>query len=514
MRVGISGALVAAAATVLTLGAAGANGQPIKCGWGRPEFEGLQRLAVTRAQPPDLDATYITPDSTFAVHYDTTGPNSPDLTSTRPDGVPDWIVSVAAALDSSRSLLLDLGYVPALPDGDGIYDVYLQEYGGTVYGETFFGTPAFGEPAVTYIVMDNDFAADENYFTHGLNAARVTSAHEYFHAVQLAYGWRSNDLFLYELASTWFEDIAYPELNDWTFWYPDFGNRPTQALVTSPSRGGGASIAIFGHYLTQNFGIEIMREIWAAFIAQGGQGAIAGALPAGRSLTGVWIDFVARLFANGRGSQHYFYADQAVLARPEKGADRQVLEKITVAFDGLSPGVTAIQALAVEHPTSLQLQVEAAPPEYAAQVALEAQGFSLHSIGFQKWFASGLDQFSEIILVVGGGQDSLLISAALSDVQLAINHVYPNPIRPGAVPALSIEYTLAAGSSAGGQTITFYNLLGQELYRLDIARFGEGQKVTVPLPSFTLDRWPAGIYFMRLTRGGFKSSVRAFTVLR
>ena len=513
MRAGISGALVAAAATVLTLGAAGANGQPIKCGWSRPDFERLQRLAVTRAQRPDRDATYITPGNTFAVHYDTTGIHSPDLASTRPDGVPDWVVSVAAALDSSRRLLLDLGYVPALPDGDGIYDVYLQEYGGTVYGETFFGTPAFGEPAVTYIVMDNDFAADENYFTQGLNTARVTSAHEYFHAVQLAYGWRSSDLFLYELASTWFEDIAYPEVNDWAFFYPAFGNRPTRSLNT-PSLLGGASIAIFGHYLTQNFGIETMTEIWAAFVEHGGQGAIAGALPAGRSLTGVWIDFVARLFANGRGPRHYFYADQDLLLPPVTGAARTVSENITVAFHGLSPGVAAIQALAVERPTSIQLQVEAAPPEYAAQVALGAQGFSLHRIGRQKWFASGLDQFSEIILVAGGGQDSLVISVSLSNVQLAINHVYPNPIRPGVEPTLSIEYFLAAGSPAGGQTIAFYNLLGQELLRLDIAQYGEGQTLTVPLPSFTMDRWPAGIYFMRLTRRGFKPSVRAFTVLR
>lgn len=516
MRDGVSWALLGATAIVLTLGAAGAYGQPVKCGWGRQAFEGHGRLAFTPAQQPDLDATYMTPGGTFAVHYDTTGVHRPPLATTRPDSVPDWVVSVGAALDSSRNLLLDLGYLPALLDGDGIYDVYLHEYGGRIYGETVFDTPGFGEPAVTYIIMDNDFAQEENYFTHGLDAARVTCAHEYFHAVQLAYGWRSdNDRFLHELASTWFEDIAYPEVNDWLFWYPRFGERPTQSIDTSPFRGGGYPLAIFGHYLAQHFGLEIMREIWAAFVVEGGQGAIEQVLAQnGRGLATVWPQFVARLFANGRAPEHYFYLDQALMLPPVSGFPRIVSEEITVEFQGLSPGVAAIQSLAVEQPTSLQLRVAAHPAAYAAQVALDVQGFSLHSIGQQNWFASGLDQFSEIVLVAGGGQGSLLISAALTDVQLALNHVYPNPIRPDMAPTLSIEYTLAAGSPSGRQILAFYNLLGQEMYRLDLSEFGEGQTLTYPLPSFTLARWPAGVYFMRLTRGGFMSSVRAFTVLR
>jgi hypothetical protein len=198
-------------------------GQPIKCGWASHPPAVQDRIATVSLFRPDRHQSYISPDSAFMVHYDTSGFDAPDLTSTEPDGVPDWVVDVGAALDSIRSLLLALGLDPALPDDDGIFDVYLQDNGGGLYGETIFATSVAGGGWIAYIEMENDFAADENYHTHGLNAARVTCAHEYFHAVQLAQEFKESDVFLYELTSTWFEEVVFPEVNDWVYWFDEAG---------------------------------------------------------------------------------------------------------------------------------------------------------------------------------------------------------------------------------------------------------------------------------------------------
>ena len=486
-----------------------AAGHPTKCGWGLPVAAGRRRLAL--AARPVRDATYISPDSAFAVHYDTAGIHSPDLASNRGDGVPDWVVDVAAAMDSSRTLLLDLGFVPALPDADGVYDVYLKEYGGTFYSETILETPGGGGKWVAYMLIDNDFAEDENYYTHGLDAAQVSSAHEYFHAVQLAYGWRATDLYFYELSSTWFEDLAFPEVNDWQFWYDPLGQNPGRNL----SRTDGYSVAIFAHYLSENFGPGIMPQIWANLMALGSLASMRESLSAfGTNFTSIWIDFIARLFINSRAPELYFYPDQALLAPATAEAAQVVEGNLRVVFQGLATGTAGIQALAVARPTSLELRVETPPPEYAAKVVLGAGGYGLYNIGLQAWYASDLDDRSEIILVVGADQDSMAITAALSGVQIALNNVYPNPIDPGKQGQLTIGYTVTADPFAGGQSIAIYNLLGQELYRADLDPFSGGGANILQLPATTMQRWPAGIYFLRLRQGDRRAIGRAFTILR
>ncbi|MFC1484596.1 hypothetical protein ACFL6Q_06080, partial [Candidatus Neomarinimicrobiota bacterium] len=133
-----------------------AAGQPIKCGWGMHPPAMHDRIAAISLFRPDRHQSFISPDTAFMVHYDTSGADAPDLTSTRPDGVPDWVVEIAVALDSVRSLLLALGFDPAWPDDDSIYDIYLQDNNGGLYGEIFYPDYHPEGGYITYIEMDND----------------------------------------------------------------------------------------------------------------------------------------------------------------------------------------------------------------------------------------------------------------------------------------------------------------------------------------------------------------------
>lgn len=461
---------------------------------------------------------YISASGEFAVHYDTSEYHAPDLTDDDGDGEPDWVVEVAAALDSARNLLLALGFDPALPDNDGIYDVYLKEYGGVFYGETYFETKVGDDRYITYIEMDNDFADDEHYYTHGIDAARVTAAHEYFHAVQLAYGWRSGDIFFYDLSSTWFEDVAYPDVNDWVYWFKEgrysFGETPTQPMA----RTDGYSIAIFGHYLTHITGIyqpDIMRQAWERFMSTNATAAIEGSLRSHSvSLTPAWTDFVARLFLNSRAPEFYFYADQDLLDTPDPGAVEIVIDGLSVPFYNLRPGTAGIQALEVEKTTNLYLKVWTAPTTYAAEAVHSTSGYNLHPVSDIKWWSTRLAGNSEVVLVVGGEQDSIVVDARVSDLQLAMNRLYPNPMSPGSSDRMTIEYIVAKDLIPGEHHLMIYDLLGKEIYHRRLDQPEYGQILTLNLPVFQMKNWSSGVYFLRLTLGSAYSTSRTFTILK
>ncbi len=504
------------------------NGQltvdrPIKCGWGaHPEL--LRTRIAALQERPVRHKTYFSPDSTFAVHYDTTGINSPDTTSTQVSGTPDWVIEVAAALDSARNLLLALGFDPAPADDDGIYDVYLEEYNGYTYGYTVpDGSDVHGR-IISYIRMDNDFAEDEYYYTHGINAARVTAAHEYFHAVQMGYKPAYSDFFFYELSSTWFEDVAYPDVDDWVYWFKEgsetFGKKPTQPMAGTD----GYSIAIFGHYLTWwSDGMDIMRQTWERFKSTSATAAIEYSLTSCSSnLTVAWTDFVARLFLNGRAPDLYFYADQDLLDPPDPGTVEIVVDDISLPFYSLRPGTAGIQALELARPANLCLQVQSEPTTYCGRVVIDRDGnyLTLNNLTSNAWHIAGLSSLSRVVVVVGGERDSVVVTVTATDtlthLAFSLDYLAPNPLLPNrpAHGEITLGYTVGEALSQGGHRIVIYNLLGQELYSQRITRtVGEGSH-TLYLSTLPFLTWPSGVYILRLTVDQRYTFTRTFTLLR
>lgn len=104
--------------------------------------------------------------------------------------------------------------VPAQDNGgDGKFDVYLGNIGADgVYGYCTTDVPQTTQEQYSYCVLDNDFSpAQFGEVVNGLNAARVTSAHEFNHAVQFSYD-VTDDLWLLEAAATWMEDQVYDDI--------------------------------------------------------------------------------------------------------------------------------------------------------------------------------------------------------------------------------------------------------------------------------------------------------------
>ena len=211
---------------------------------------------------PNLDAYYISPGGFFRIHYDTLGINAVSMDDFDGSGVPDYVEEVADSYEYVYSVEVgQMGYNPPPDDNneDGQeWDVYIKNISD--YGFTNYVTdPRNPNRWITYITMDNDYT---HTGTVGMDAARVTAAHEFFHMIQFGYYFRSDDIFLMEAASTWMEDVVYDYVNDYYYYLPGFFRDTNVAF----DYGYGLhmyGLCIWFHFLEKHLGTrDIVRLVW------------------------------------------------------------------------------------------------------------------------------------------------------------------------------------------------------------------------------------------------------------
>ena len=221
-----------------------------------------QLLLKPLLQRPVTDASFVTPGGFFRVHYDLTGPNAPGYD----------LDLLAEALDSSYKFEIDfLGYNtppgdsatnPNIPfeeyGGDNRYDIYIGNLGSGFYGYTQFeyevepGSNRFS----SYMIIDNDFT---NYYSSGIDGARVTVAHEFHHSIQGGnYIFRTEDTFFYEITSTAMEEFVFDDVNDYYAYMPSYFSSPETPLPLT----NGYSTATWNIYLRDNFDYDIIKRQW------------------------------------------------------------------------------------------------------------------------------------------------------------------------------------------------------------------------------------------------------------
>ncbi len=207
---------------------------------------------------PITDTSFVTPNGFFRVHYDLTGSSAPRYS----------LDSLAIALDSAYNFEINyLGYPPPPSDngagGDNRYDIYIVSLGNS-YGytepenEVAPGTNRY----TSYMVIDNSFAG---FYTSGINAARVTVAHEFHHSIQIGdYIYRYDlDEFFYELTSTSMEHFVYPSIHDYYQYLPGYFDDTQFSLGKNfGSRNQEYGLAIWNIFLKDNFGYDIIKKEW------------------------------------------------------------------------------------------------------------------------------------------------------------------------------------------------------------------------------------------------------------
>ena len=214
----------------------------------------------------DLPEKHLSESGRFLIHYTLSGINEVSAEDVDGNEVPDYVDEVAAAFDSAYVLEVEeLGYRKPIDDGDGAWDVYVLNMSG-VYGYTYPDIRV-GSAYTCYLEIDNNYE-DSFYPTQGLDALRVTAAHEFFHVIHFSYYGLGGLEWWMEISSTWMEDVAYDEVNDYYHYLFYFFDYPDKRLDTK-NNGYEYGACIFAHYLAKRFGPEVIRDIWEDIGASG-----------------------------------------------------------------------------------------------------------------------------------------------------------------------------------------------------------------------------------------------------
>jgi hypothetical protein len=218
-----------------------------------------------------------------------------------------WVKKMLHMMDHIWSYeVKKLGYRKPLSDGhrggNGKFDVYLKElHHQGLYGLTTAERPTSYSRRLfsSYLLLDNDFARRQ-YHAKPMATAKVTAAHEFFHAIQFGYDARE-DSWLLESTATWMED-QYDDAGNDNRQYLRYGQLadPDQPLDTFQP-GGFAQYGNwpFFEYLSEHFGRGIVKSIWnRAAVFQGGghdfsAQAIRGAVNKHGGLTKVFARYAA-----------------------------------------------------------------------------------------------------------------------------------------------------------------------------------------------------------------------------
>lgn len=253
---------------------------------------------------PGLSGTVRTVDTRhFRIFYTLSGSDAVAIEDANGNGIPDYVEAVAEALEYSRGVLIEvLGWADPPPDGsiggDSRYDIYLQDLdfniSGTAeggQGQMFVGdnpnTPAIEwYSSASFIRIDNDFEEilELGFPVSQLTSMRNTVAHELMHAIQYGYDATEPHGWLWEATATWVETLVYPEVRD----VPMYLTAAFKSTDTCLLAYGGDerqedrlhwySRWLFLRYLSEQYGPEIIREIWEQAVREDGYETLEAAL--------------------------------------------------------------------------------------------------------------------------------------------------------------------------------------------------------------------------------------------
>ncbi len=236
----------------------------------------------------------------FCIHYVTEGADAPDPADGDGDLVPDYVETMLAVFErevrpcetgtAAGDCGLDAGgqngNLPGqgwrAPPSDGALggpagrmDVYIAQLGGgpggSLYGALVPDPGQTGPVQSSWQIMDDDYAPSEFTTTSGLSALRVTAAHEFHHAVQLAYD-ADVDTWMFESTATHLEDLVYPTIDDYLQYLAEWTPAPAQdrPMATSDPGGKWYATAVWNQWLQARFGPTALQHAWQVSAAPAG----------------------------------------------------------------------------------------------------------------------------------------------------------------------------------------------------------------------------------------------------
>ena len=382
----------------------------IKCGFGIvssirsnfSHFTPAQRLRLkSLLDRPVTDTSIVSPGGFFRVHFtkaDTPNyiPDDIRMTITSSSEMQllqkEYLDSLTIALDSAYNFEINyLGYPPPPSDngtgGDNKYDIYISSLGNE-YGETDPDSEV--EPGsgtfTSYMLINGDYSG---FFTNGINAARVTVAHEFHHSIQIGnYIYRYDlDGFFYELTSVSMEHFVYPTIRDYLQYLPSYFYNTQNSLGLNGTLQEYA-LAIWNIFLKDNFGFDIIKKQWQLMPQLRALQAIAN------SFTDYNTSFRKPPVVDRPTAQHEWLADDQLHFR--QGFSRPFEQRLQIPFVNLH------RALVTE------LGIERVPEvvhadQNAQQVGFQVEAIRLPALGQLKHLVAADTAIEDLQRVVGPG---------------------------------------------------------------------------------------------------------------
>ena len=453
-----------------------------------------QRILGKVLQRPLMPESLLTPSGRFRIHYRTTGRDAVDPADTSGNGVPDYVDSVSAVLEHVWRVEIEtLGFrAPPADGGAGggpELDVYLLDLGRlSYYGLTY--PESNGATTSTYLQLDNDYTnsvygqagyCPPSVGTRGLVALRVTVAHEFFHMVQFGYYQGRDGSWWQEASSTWMEDVAYPDADDYLQYVCAFLGSTSRSLDSGRPLAGdyhpyGASI--FAHFLDQRYDRSVVRLIWEEL----GRRASADMSHFDRVLQGVddeglegaVADFGLWNYFTGTRQHAQFYSEGGKYPEPP-ALPVSVAPKVAVYDSGAVDHLASAYVSLVPHGGGgVTLDTQLDRGGWQRQLVLAAadslQILKLGELGPVE--VADWEAYEDIVLVITNTESSGLgfgyrvsveydpdMSGGDAPLATIVGNAHPNPFHPESDGRVLLPYELQR--SAPAARISVFSVDGQ-----------------------------------------------------
>tara|TARA_B100000676_G_scaffold311630_1_gene382221 strand:+ start:1286 stop:2791 length:1506 start_codon:yes stop_codon:yes gene_type:complete len=421
------------------------------------------------AQRPNLENTLISPSGNFLIHYDNTY-----------EGIAEYAYQVSIAADSSQKVIVDLmNFRNHVQDSDDVYDIYIKDLCDGCYGYNCLEN----ELGVTWIVVEDNFIGS-NYITSGLDAMKITVAHEYFHAIQTAYvPYSIYNKFFYELSSMWIEDIVYPEIDDYVY-FSQSADEYFENPELNMNEYNGYGLGLYGHYMNYEFGDSIMQRLWNEYASleidsinnQSVYNIIDSVLSNeafeyNSSFTETWLDFNTKNLFNGISqiNNNLYYYDDQKFFNPINSEPIQIQTTGTTNVDlFLNNRSVQIDSFEPESLLSLNIVSNLDSNYMSGNFALISNFSEVQNIknSFNSYIIDENDIFHTVhISNLNNAQDSIKLYSNPIDLNFSNQiYVYPNP----SASDLKTTILFSSGIKSNNILLKIYNLNGNILKKINL----------------------------------------------
>ncbi len=503
----------------------------------------LGKTALGR--PSYLDKSYLTADGHFKIHYTLSGENAVEATISNPANVPDWVYLTGQIAERVYRLLIDtLGFDPPPPDNgkDGPeIDIYIRDFTSYNYAWTWPEDPVSATERnydyTAYLEIDNDYI-ESWYYTHGDTALKVTLAHEIFHMVQLGYNWYpSNNLpgigygdgdrFFLEWSSTWFEEYAYPQINDYQQYIGVYFHSPSDYMW---SGSYWYALGIFINYLVSEYEPALLVSVWEQIKSKPAFDALQTVLTqqTGKALSWHWNEFVRRSYYTGSRyvAESALSADALdfpLLAIAASHSD-YLLDQVNFSA---SAKAFATVPFKVKFSRSQFIGIDQKPlygdsltASYILDIDSAPDPYAHFSLNKDTYIGPAGQTDTLVIFMTNTAVDPVRLDYSFTVskrkqpwIAARITNLYPNPLN---YTHGALNFSLNIDARNEQFQLSIYDLRGRRLYRGQYQieeTAGNNYTYSLPLKQLAARPLPSGIYFLQLQTSK-ENITRPFTFIK